>query len=127
MIFNYCRAGSQNLVFKFLFLSGTGLVHAEVPELVQQLLKFPALQQLDVSNNLGLDRVAVSHIAQGLSGNSSFSCVFVVTSFCVHIFVAVVIDTQEHEISWSSISAALVLKACPTTLCNAFLNSVICI
>ena len=74
IIFNNCRAGSQNVALTTLVLSGTGLVHAEVPELVQQLLKFPALQQLDVSKNIGLDRVAVSHIAQGLSGKSSVSC-----------------------------------------------------
>ncbi len=73
IIFNCCRAGSQNLALTTLVLSGTGLVHAEVPELVQQLRKFPSLQQLDVSNNPGL-RLLTDGMLRIVATLQSFHC-----------------------------------------------------
>ena len=50
-----CRCtGTHALALTVLGLSATGLALSEVPELVEQLRKFPALKQLDVSANPAL-------------------------------------------------------------------------
>ena len=56
-----------------LGLSATGLALSEVPELVEQLRKFPALKQLDVSGNpaLRLLPVGLLRIAADLD---TFNC-----------------------------------------------------
>ena len=56
-----------------LGLSATGLALSEVPELVEQLRKFPALKQLDVSANpaLRLLSVGLLRIAADLD---AFNC-----------------------------------------------------
>jgi hypothetical protein len=56
-----------------LSLSATGIALSEVPELVEQLRKFSALKQLDVSNNpaLRLLPVGLLRIAAGLE---AFNC-----------------------------------------------------
>ena len=51
-----------------LGLSATGLALSEVPELVEQLRKFPALKQLDVSANPGLRCTGAAVILSALSG-----------------------------------------------------------
>ena len=55
-------------------LSGAGLVDEEAPALVEQLSKFPALKQLDVSANPGLDFGSLSLIFEALSGKTLFFC-----------------------------------------------------
>jgi hypothetical protein len=51
-------------------LSGAGLVDEEAPALAEQLSKFPALKQLDVSANQGLELGSVSLIFKAISGET---------------------------------------------------------
>ena len=69
-----CRCtGTHALALTVLGLSATGLALSEVPELVEQLRKFPALKQLDVSANpaLRLLPVGLLRIAADLE---TFNC-----------------------------------------------------
>ncbi len=65
--------GTHALALTDLGLSATGLALSEVPELVEQLRKFPALKQLDVSANpeLRLLPVGLLRIAADLE---AFNC-----------------------------------------------------
>jgi hypothetical protein len=51
-----------------LSLSGVGLAVEEAPALVEQLGKFPAIQQLDVSANPGLRCGGAAAVLSALSG-----------------------------------------------------------
>ena len=67
-----CRCtGTHALALTVLGLSATGLALSEVPELVEQLRKFPALKQLDVSASPALDCAAVSAIVRAASGTAA--------------------------------------------------------
>ena len=63
-----CCAGAGAAALQVVNVSGAGLVDDEAPALAEQLGKFPALKQLDVSANPGLDLGSVSLIFQALSG-----------------------------------------------------------
>ena len=52
-------------------MSGNFLQPQHMPELVEQLRKFPALKQLDVSANPALDVAAVSAIVRAVSGTAA--------------------------------------------------------
>ena len=67
---NCLCTGAHALSLTVLGLSATGLALSEVPELVEQLRKFPALKRLDVSANPALDCGAVSAIVRAVSGNA---------------------------------------------------------
>jgi len=58
-------------------------VDEEAPALVEQLGKFPALKQLDVSANPGLELGSVSLIFKALSGETRhlFACTFLCSQF----------------------------------------------
>jgi hypothetical protein len=51
-----------------LSLSATGIALSEVPELVEQLRKFSALKQLDVSNNPALGGGGAAALLSSLAG-----------------------------------------------------------
>ncbi len=74
-------AGADAVALEVVNLSGAGLVDEEAPPLAEQLGKFPALKQLDVSANPGLDSGSVSFIFEALSGKIR------PLLFFIHIFV----------------------------------------
>ena len=65
-----CCAGAGAAALQVVNVSGAGLVDDEAPALAEQLGKFPALKQVDVSANPGLDLSSVSLIFQALSGKT---------------------------------------------------------
>ena len=99
-------------------LSGAGLEVEKAPALAEQLCKFPALKQLDVSSNLCLDTAFLALIGKALSSKAVLlhhHCVF---SLRHQHLPRVLTVLQELHILLSSTSAALASRACPMTLCS---------
>jgi hypothetical protein len=98
-----------------LKLSNTGLTCADKAaqeELAQQLRKFSALTQLDVSANPGLDRGSVSIIFKALSGKTCLY-LFQTRSYAHTFFFNALMFFQAPQSLLNSTSEALASTACP--------------
>ena len=101
-----------------LTLSSLDLTAAVAREVAALLRHYPALKQLDVSANPGLDHAFVSEIGKALSSKAVLlhhHCVFSLRhQHLPHVLTVL----QELHILLSSTSAALASRACPMTLCS---------
>jgi hypothetical protein len=101
-----------------LTLSSLDLTAAVAREVAALLRHYPALKQLDVSANPGLDHAFVSEIGKALSSKAVLlhhHCVFALRHQHLPRVLTVL---QELHILLSSTSAALASRACPMTLCS---------
>ena len=99
-------------------LSGVGLEAEEALALAEQLCKFPALRQLDVSVNPCLESAFLSLIGQALSSMAVLLHHPHVFALPHQHFSYVLTALQELRILLNSTSAALASRACPMTLCS---------
>ena len=98
-----------------LNLSGAGLAARDAPGLAEQLRKFPALKQLDLSANPGLDRAAVSFFLNSLSSKAYYLKRHICVQSLLSVLFCVLTAPQGLHIFTFSTSATLALRACPMT------------
>ena len=81
------RTGTQTAALSFVGLSGMGLLVDDMAVLCDQLLKFPALKDIDLSVNPSLDSAAVARIVTRFSGKATrlLACAcFELAPCCLH-------------------------------------------
>ncbi len=108
-----CCAGAGAAALEVVNLSGAGLVDDEAPALAEQLGKFPALKQLDVSANPGLDLGSVSLIFKALSGKTRPLYLFYTRSYAPTFFFNALMFLQAPPSLLTSTSEAPASTACP--------------
>jgi len=101
-----------------VLVAGNHLQPQHVLALAEQLCKFPALKQLDVSVNPSLDSAFLSLIGQALSSMAVLLHHPHVFSLPHQHLPHALTALQELRILSSSTSAALASRACPMTLCS---------